>query len=220
MREAELLAQLEPLCLADRDRCRRPLAHAVHGQYGGLLERRGVEGAGGVRLVVLGIVDSDGSGYHFMDMETFEEVALGADLLGENVQYLTDGLEIEVVTDGENPISTEFPPWVVLEVTQTDSSSLILPNLIDNGDGGASLNPPALKSMFFGKCEEADVAACIPRLCPEPMAPVSTPIRTSPENFAVRSSATSGRVDYRGTRGMCRRWWHRSGGANFRGRKY
>ena len=63
---------------------------------------------------------ADGSGYHFMDMETFEEVDLGADLLGENVQYLTDGLEIEVVTDGANPISTDFPPSVVLEVTQTD----------------------------------------------------------------------------------------------------
>ncbi len=63
---------------------------------------------------------SDSSGYHFMDMETYEEVDLGADLLGDNVRYLTDGLEIEVVTDGESPISTEFPPWVVLEVTETD----------------------------------------------------------------------------------------------------
>ncbi len=63
---------------------------------------------------------SDGNGYHFMDMENYEELDLAADLLGEMVQYLTDGLEIEVVTDGENPISTQFPPSVALEVTETD----------------------------------------------------------------------------------------------------
>jgi pimeloyl-ACP methyl ester carboxylesterase len=72
----------------------------------------------------------------------------------------------------------------LLEVTQTDSSSLILPNLIDNGDGSASLNPSALKDMFFAACDEADMAACIPRLCPEPMAPVSTPMRTNPESYS------------------------------------
>ena len=63
---------------------------------------------------------ADGGGYHFMDMETFDEVDLGEDILGEMARFLTDGLEIEVVTDGENPISTTFPPSVVLELTQTD----------------------------------------------------------------------------------------------------
>ena len=45
---------LERVAPADRDRGRRPLADAVHGQHRGLLERRGKEGGGGVALVVLG----------------------------------------------------------------------------------------------------------------------------------------------------------------------
>ena len=54
MREVELANQLELRALADADRRRRPLADAVDGEHRGFGEGRRVEGAGRVRLVVLG----------------------------------------------------------------------------------------------------------------------------------------------------------------------
>jgi hypothetical protein len=57
VRELDLLEDLQPLALADADRRRRPLADAVEGEHRRLGEGRGVEGGGGVRLVVGGEVD-------------------------------------------------------------------------------------------------------------------------------------------------------------------
>ncbi len=52
MREADLLAHLQRVAVADGERRRRPLAHAVHGEDGGARERRREEGAGRVAQVV------------------------------------------------------------------------------------------------------------------------------------------------------------------------
>lgn len=78
---------------------------------------------------------SDGTGFHFMDMENYEELHLSEDLLGDDARYLVDGLEIEVLTDGESPISTQFPPSVVMEVAQAD------PGL--KGDTASGASKPA-----------------------------------------------------------------------------
>ena len=48
MREMDLARDLEILALADAGRGGRPLADTVERQYRSLLERRGIEGAGGV----------------------------------------------------------------------------------------------------------------------------------------------------------------------------
>ena len=36
----------------------------------------------------------DGSGYHFMDQITFEQVAIDGDMLGDGVKFIKDGMEI------------------------------------------------------------------------------------------------------------------------------
>ena len=54
MREAQLVRQLDPVAAPDAEARGRPLADAVQRQDRGLLERRREEGAGGVRLVVVG----------------------------------------------------------------------------------------------------------------------------------------------------------------------
>ena len=53
MREMDLLENLELAAVAGRGRCRGPLADAVHGEYGRILERRGIEGRGRVAQMVL-----------------------------------------------------------------------------------------------------------------------------------------------------------------------
>lgn len=58
--------------------------------------------------------------YTFMDTETYEQIQMSADQLGDIVGYLTDGQMIEVNTYQEQPIGAELPPNVDLLVTQTD----------------------------------------------------------------------------------------------------
>lgn len=56
----------------------------------------------------------------FMDMETFEESSLSTDQIGDRVKYITEGMEVNVVTWGEQVMEVELPNTVVLEVTETD----------------------------------------------------------------------------------------------------
>jgi hypothetical protein len=48
----DLRKHLEVMPAAERRRSGRPLAHAVHGQHQGLLERRGIESGCGVAQMV------------------------------------------------------------------------------------------------------------------------------------------------------------------------
>jgi elongation factor P len=56
----------------------------------------------------------------FMDMETFEESSLSTDQIGDRVKYITEGMEVNVVTWGDQVMEVELPNTVVLEVTETD----------------------------------------------------------------------------------------------------
>jgi elongation factor P len=63
---------------------------------------------------------SDGDLYHFMDQETFDELSVPRQVLGDAVNYLKDGMEVELAYYGEEPIGVELPITVDLRVTQTD----------------------------------------------------------------------------------------------------
>lgn len=58
--------------------------------------------------------------FHFMDNETFEQFALDADQVGNDANFLKDGMEVEVARYQDQPISLELPPTVDLEVTETE----------------------------------------------------------------------------------------------------
>lgn len=62
---------------------------------------------------------NDGDGYHFMDTNTFEQVQLSADLLGDTVGFLLPDMNVEVEFYGENPIGIEIPQLVDLKVIET-----------------------------------------------------------------------------------------------------
>ena len=63
---------------------------------------------------------TDGTGYHFMDQETFEELTLQAAMLGDDRQLLVDNLLVDVHKFNGNPIGVQFPPHVELTVTSTE----------------------------------------------------------------------------------------------------
>ena len=61
----------------------------------------------------------DHSGFHFMDMETYETIVLPDELIGEIKNYLKESLEIEILYHEHRPIMVEPPLTVDLRVTET-----------------------------------------------------------------------------------------------------
>lgn len=61
----------------------------------------------------------DGGSHHFMNTETFEQIALEADWLGEAVQYLLPNLRVIVDFYEGKPIGVTLPKTVDLRVTDT-----------------------------------------------------------------------------------------------------
>jgi elongation factor P len=61
---------------------------------------------------------NDGQYFHFMDLETYEQPAISAELLGETVNYLKDGLEVKLTFYQGEPLDIELPTTVDLEVTE------------------------------------------------------------------------------------------------------
>ena len=78
---------------------------------------------------------SEGNLYYFMDSETFEQSALDAELLGDGLNYLKEGMSLEVLSYKDKPISAELPNSVELEVVDTGPSF--------KGDTAQAGNKPA-----------------------------------------------------------------------------
>ncbi len=62
----------------------------------------------------------DGEFYYFMNTESFEQMHLTKDLLGDAVQYLIPQLNVSVEFYEGKPISVELPPTVDLTVVETE----------------------------------------------------------------------------------------------------
>ncbi|MEM1331359.1 MAG: elongation factor P [Planctomycetota bacterium] len=62
---------------------------------------------------------SDPSGATFMDLESYDQNVIDADLLGDALLYIKPNTAITVLCHNENPISIELPAAVELEITDT-----------------------------------------------------------------------------------------------------
>ena len=63
---------------------------------------------------------SDGSGFHFMDMETFDTLTLNADMVGDDRLLLADNLALQVQKYNGKPIGLIFPPIVQMAVASCE----------------------------------------------------------------------------------------------------
>ena len=63
---------------------------------------------------------NDGELYYFMDMETYEQIPVGKDLLGENFKFVTEEMICKVVSYKGSVFSVEPPTFVELVVTETE----------------------------------------------------------------------------------------------------
>ena len=64
---------------------------------------------------------SDDIGYHFMHMETYEQISLESSMI-DNPDLMKEGQEVEIVyhADTETALSCDLPPFVIMEVTYTE----------------------------------------------------------------------------------------------------
>ena len=62
----------------------------------------------------------EGDVYVFMDTETYDQMRLTGEQLGENVHYLLDNMEIDVMLFEGRPIGVTPPTFVELEVIETE----------------------------------------------------------------------------------------------------
>lgn len=72
----------------------------------------------------------------------------------------------------------------LLQVAQSDPDSMVAPNVVINGPGGFStVREEALRDALYADCSEEDVTLARLLLRPEPLAPLTTPVRLSAQNF-------------------------------------
>lgn len=83
---------------------------------------------------------SDGSHHHFMNTESYEQIGLTEDDLGDAAQWLTPGLKLQAEFYEGSPIGIDLPPSMELTVTQTEPqlksatvSNVNKPATLENG---------------------------------------------------------------------------------------
>ena len=76
----------------------------------------------------------------FMDAETFEQINIPKDMIGDRTAFLQDGMQVIVESHEGNPIGVQLPEQVTLEITETEptvkgqtASSSYKPSIVDNG---------------------------------------------------------------------------------------
>jgi elongation factor P len=63
---------------------------------------------------------NDGTFYYVMDHETFEQIPLSAEMLGDDVLYMKENAMVKVLMYQDKPIGIELPTAVVLKITATE----------------------------------------------------------------------------------------------------
>lgn len=62
----------------------------------------------------------DSFGFHFMNSDNYDQVALSRDLVGEQVPYLQPELQVTITLYNDSPIGIQLPSTVILTVAETE----------------------------------------------------------------------------------------------------
>jgi elongation factor P len=88
----------------------------------------------------------DGEGLIFMDTESYDQIPIGGDVLGDSINYLLENMQVDVLFWRGKPVSAVMPNYIEAKVTKSDpgvkgdtSSGATKPATIESG---ATLNVP------------------------------------------------------------------------------
>ena len=63
---------------------------------------------------------SDGDLYHFMDVETYDQIALSEDQVGETLKFVKENEMVKILSHNNEVFAMEPPLFVELEITETE----------------------------------------------------------------------------------------------------
>ena len=76
----------------------------------------------------------------FMDGETYDQINISKDMLGDRAAFLQDGMAVVVESHEDKPIGVQLPEQVILELTETEptvkgqpAASSYKPATLENG---------------------------------------------------------------------------------------
>jgi elongation factor P len=82
----------------------------------------------------------DADGFHFMNMENYDQITLQADMVGDLAPYLAAEMKVTLAMHEGVPVSLELPQKAILEVVETEPSiksqtaaSSYKPAILSNG---------------------------------------------------------------------------------------
>ena len=82
----------------------------------------------------------DGDGFHFMNPQTYDQVQVSKDVIGDAAAYLQESMTVKLSTHDVNVVSIALPQRVTLEVVETEpvtkgqtASSSYKPAILSNG---------------------------------------------------------------------------------------
>jgi elongation factor P len=58
--------------------------------------------------------------YHFMDLETYDQISLSAEEVGEARDFLKENTEVEILFIEGSPITVELPNFIEIRIAKTD----------------------------------------------------------------------------------------------------
>ncbi len=73
-----------------------------------------------LELVPATYLYSDGDGYHFLDQQSYETLTLSEEMVGSALDFLIEGLLIQLHKYNGNPIGLQLPIFVEMNVSQTE----------------------------------------------------------------------------------------------------
>jgi elongation factor P len=83
---------------------------------------------------------AEGDQLTFMDKESYDQISLARDLLGDAADFLTDGMDVVMETYEEKPISVQLPDQIEAVIRDTEAvvkgqtaSSSYKPATLENG---------------------------------------------------------------------------------------
>jgi elongation factor P len=94
---------------------------------------------------------ADGNEFTFMNPETFDQVTVSKDIVGDSAIYLQEGMPVSLSMHNGMAIAIQLPARVVLEVTETEpsmrgqtASSSYKPAVLSNG--ARTMVPPHIST--------------------------------------------------------------------------
>lgn len=83
---------------------------------------------------------SEGDMFHFMDTETYEQIGLPEEAIGDQAVFLKDGMAVQIEFHEDTPLGVALPETVELEVADTEpvvkgqtAASSYKPAVMENG---------------------------------------------------------------------------------------